>query len=92
MSCTSAAPPIDSSVFVYRKDARFRPKQEIANDILRSAIDAGDAWVPHQVVAEFVAAMTRGKPVTQLLSAPGALHEADDILPSFRSSIRRRPT
>lgn len=35
------------------------------------------------MVAEFVAATTPGKPVTQLLSAPGALREADDILAQF---------
>ena len=74
---------IDTNVFVYRYDARFRRKQEIANDILRSAIDAGDARVPHQVVVEFVAATTRGTPGTRMLSAQEALREADDILAQF---------
>ena len=74
---------IDTNVFVYRYDARFRRKQEIANDILRSAIDAGDARVPHQVVVEFVAATTRGRPGARLLSAQEALREADDILAQF---------
>lgn len=82
-SCTSVAVLIDTNVFVYRYDARFRRKQEIANDILRSAIDAGDARVPHQVVVEFVAATTRGRPGARLLSAQEALREADDILAQF---------
>ncbi|MDE0110115.1 MAG: PIN domain-containing protein [Bryobacterales bacterium] len=74
---------IDTNIFVYRYDARFSRKQQIAKDILRSAIDAGDARVPHQVVVEFVAATTRGRPGTRLLSAREALHEADDILAQF---------
>lgn len=82
-SCTSVAVLIDTNVFVYRYDARFSRKQQIANDILRSAIDAGDARVPHQVVVEFVAATTRGRPGTRLLSAQEALREADDILAQF---------
>ena len=73
---------IDTNVFVCRYDARFRQKQGIANDVLRSAIDGGDARVPHQVVVEFVAA-TRGRPGTQLLSPQEALRQADDILVQF---------
>ena len=74
---------IDTNIFVYRYDARFRRKQELANDVLRSAIDAGDARVPHQVVVEFVAATTRGGTETRLLSPQEALREADDIMAQF---------
>lgn len=74
---------IDTNVFVYRYDPRFRRKQEIANGVLRSAIDAGDARVPHQVVIEFVAATTRGGRETRLLSPQEALREADDTLAAF---------
>lgn len=74
---------IDTNVFVYRYDSRSRRKQEIANGLLRSAIDAGDARVPHQVVVEFVAAVTRGGTDTRLLGPQEALREADDILAQF---------
>lgn len=51
MDPPGAVPPvavlIDTNVFVYRYDPRFRRKQEIADGILRSAIDAGDARIPH---------------------------------------------
>ena len=34
-SCASVATLIDTNVFVYRYDARFRRERQIANDILR---------------------------------------------------------
>lgn len=34
-NCTSVAALIDTNVFAYRYDARFRRKHQIANDILR---------------------------------------------------------
>ena len=74
---------IDTNVFVYRDDPRFRRKQEIADGILRSAIDAGDTRVPHQVVIKFLAAATRGGREARLLSPQEALREADDILAAF---------
>ena len=82
-SCTGVAVLIDTNVLVYRFDLRFPKKQEIATGILRSAIESGDARIPHQVVIEFIIATTRGGPDAGRLSALDALREAEDILAQY---------
>lgn len=74
---------IDTNVLVYRFDPRFPTKQEIATGILRSAIESGNARIPHQAVIEFIAATTRGGPETRLLSAVDAVREAEEILAQY---------
>ena len=74
---------IDTNVLVYRFDPRFPKKQEIATGILRSAIESGNARIPHQAVIEFIAATTRDGPDSQLLSAVDALREAEDVLAQY---------
>lgn len=74
---------IDTNVLVYRFDPRFPTKQEIATGILRSAIDSGNARIPHQAVTEFIAATTRGGPETRLLSDVDAVREAEEILAQY---------
>lgn len=74
---------IDTNVLVYRFDPRFPTKQEIATGILRSAIESGNARIPHQAVIEFIAATTRGGPETRLLSDVDAVREAEEILAQY---------
>ncbi len=74
---------IDTNIFVYRFDPRFPKKQEIATNVLRSAIESGDARIPHQVIVEFVAATTRAGADARLLDFGNALREAEDIMAQF---------
>ena len=74
---------IDTNVLVYRFDPRFPKKQEIATDILRSAIESDNARIPHQAVIEFIAATTRGGPDGRLLGVAEALREAEDVLAQY---------
>jgi predicted nucleic acid-binding protein len=72
---------IDTNILVYRFDARFPEKQEIASDLLRRGIEDDSIRVPHQAIVEFVAATTR--PIIgahSLLSAPEARREAEEFL------------
>ena len=50
---------IDTNVLLYAYDGRFPVKQARANAVLRDAVRTGQAWLPHQVLVEFVAASTR---------------------------------
>jgi predicted nucleic acid-binding protein len=75
---------VDTNVLVYRFDPRFPQKQEIATTLLRRGITREELRVPHQAVAEFVAAVTRpldrGRP---LLPPDEARREAEEILAQF---------
>jgi predicted nucleic acid-binding protein len=75
---------IDTNILVYRFDARFPKKQEIASNLLRRGIEDDSIRVPHQVIVEFVAATTRQLLGTHsLLSAPEARREAEEFLNQF---------
>ena len=74
---------IDTNVLVYRYDGRFPEKQQIASDVLREGIKAGNARIPHQSIAEFVAATTRGNPEDQLLGVADACREAEELMAQF---------
>jgi predicted nucleic acid-binding protein len=80
----SATALVDTNVLVYRFDPRFPRKQTIANELLRAGIADGSLHLPHQAVAEFVAAVTRsiagGEP---LLPRADALREAEELLTQF---------
>jgi predicted nucleic acid-binding protein len=72
---------IDTNILVYRFDARFPEKQEIASNLLRRGIEDDSIRVPHQAIVEFVAATTRPLIGTHsLLSAPEARREAEEFL------------
>ncbi len=75
---------IDTNILVYRHDDRFPEKQRMATGILREGIVAGDIRIPHQVIVEFVAATTRGRPDTRLLQFPDACREAEELLALFQ--------
>ncbi len=75
----------DTNVLVYRYDPRFPKKQAIARDLLRQGQAAGDLYLPHQALAEFVSAVRR--PISRgadgLLPATEALHEVESLLVQF---------
>jgi predicted nucleic acid-binding protein len=75
---------IDTNVLVYRFDRRFPEKQQIADDLLRGGIADGSAYLPHQAIVEFVAAVTRRTAgADPLLAPPDALREAEEFLSQF---------
>jgi predicted nucleic acid-binding protein len=80
----SAATLVDTNVLVYRFDARFPEKQQIATDVLRAGLADGFMRVPHQAVLELVAALTRppsgGEPI---MPRGEALREAEELLGEF---------
>jgi predicted nucleic acid-binding protein len=75
---------IDTNVLVYRFDPRFPRKQRIATNLLRRGVAEDVVRLPHQVILEFVAAVTRplrgGQP---LLSPDDARREAEELLTQF---------
>jgi len=54
--CTAVPALVDTNVLVYRFDPRFPGKQEIATALLRRGLVDDEIRVPHQAVAEFIAA------------------------------------
>lgn len=75
----------DTNILVYRFDHRFAEKQRIATELLRRGIQDESVRLAHQVIVEFVAAVTRpvdgGKP---LLSDDDVRREAEELLSQFR--------
>ncbi len=81
---TSVAALVDTNILVYRFDARFPDKQEVATRLLRDGIENDTVRLAHQAVIEFVAAVTRprrGEP--PLLDFADATREAEDLLQQF---------
>lgn len=75
---------VDTNVIVYRFDPRFPDKQRAATELLRSGIEAGSIWLPHQAIVEFVAVATRRLDGDEaLLSRTDALREAEELLAEF---------
>ena len=75
---------VDTNVLVYRFDARFPRKQEVATRLLRQGLLEDRVRIPHQALVEFVAAVTRPLPGGgALLSPDEARREAEDLLASF---------
>lgn len=80
-TCTAVVALIDTNVLVYRFDPRSPRKQQIAQDLLRRGIAAGDIRLPHQVILEFISVVTR--PTRQglpLLPIREAFRETEDLL------------
>jgi len=74
---------VDSNILVYRFDSRFPEKQKIATDILRRGIAEDSVRVPHQVIAEFIAAVARPIRGHVILKQADALREAEEFLKQF---------
>ena len=75
---------VDTNVLVYRFDPGFPAKQRKATELLRRGIARDSVRLPHQVLVEFVAAVTRpiagGRP---LLAPEDARREAEELLAQF---------
>lgn len=74
---------LDTNILVYLYDSRSPRKQEIARDVVRSAIESDQGRIPHHAIIEFVAATTRGSANTRLLEFSDALREAEEIMAIF---------
>lgn len=75
---------IDTNVLVYRHDARDPAKQQRALSLLRTELAKGTAWLCHQSLVEFYAAVTRprrGAP--GFLTAEEARTEIEQLLSTF---------
>jgi predicted nucleic acid-binding protein len=75
---------VDTNILVYRFDARFPEKQQIATALLREELANDSLRVPHQAIVEFIAATTR--PLTggvSLLSPADARREAEEMMNQF---------
>lgn len=74
---------VDTSVPVYRHDARDPDKQRIARTRLREGIERGALRVPHQAIVEFVQAVTRpvGRGGAGLLTRSEALRATAPRIP-----------
>jgi predicted nucleic acid-binding protein len=75
---------VDTNVLIYSYDSRYPEKRRKAIALLRRGIVEDSIRIPHQVIVEFVAAVTRpiarGKP---LLSLEEARSQAEEILSEF---------
>jgi predicted nucleic acid-binding protein len=77
---------VDTNVLVYCYDPRSPAKQRLACDLLRREFGSDDLVLPHQVILEFVAVVTRprrdlgGRP---LLTAEAACREAEELMTQF---------
>lgn len=77
---------VDTNILVYRFDPRFRRKQRIATELLRSGIANETVRIAHQAIVEFVAAVTRPAPRDRgrpLLPLGDAYREAEELLAQF---------
>ena len=75
---------VDTNILVCRYDPRFPLKQARAAELLRSGVADRSLVLAHQVLVEFVAAVTRpigGK--APLLTPDEAHREAEDLLMQF---------
>lgn len=74
---------IDTNILVYRFDSRFPRKQKVATEILRQGIVEDSIRLPHQVIIEFVTAVTRPIRGHAILEQADALREAEEFLKQF---------
>ncbi len=74
---------VDTNVLVYRFDSRFPAKKKIATEILRRGIIENSVRLPHQVIIEFVAAVTRPIRGHIILQQTDALREGEELLRQF---------
>jgi predicted nucleic acid-binding protein len=78
---------VDTNILVYRVDERSPEKQRIAREVLHRGLSFDDLVLPHQVLIEFVAAVTRprkdlgGAP---LLRLDAAQREVEELMWQYR--------
>jgi len=75
---------VDTNIVVYKHDPRYPEKQRRAIELLRRGLDDGSLRIAHQVVIEFVAAVSRPIPGMGPLLAPAdARREAEELISEF---------
>ena len=74
---------VDTNILVYRFDARFPAKQARATDLLRQGIADESLMLPHHVLLELVAAVTRPIGKSSLRSLDEAHREVEELLVQF---------
>lgn len=75
---------VDTNVLVYRVDPRFPLKQARATELLREGIENNSMVLSHQVLIEFVAAVTRSlSGQARLLTMEQAHREVEEMLTQF---------
>jgi predicted nucleic acid-binding protein len=75
---------VDTNVLVYRHDDRYPAKQNVAHRLLREGLAGGSVYLPHQVLVEYVAAVSRPIPGRgPLLPLADAHREAEELLAEF---------
>lgn len=77
---------VDTNILVYRHDPRDPVKQEVATELLRGGLVAGELLLPHQSILEFVATVIRPRPDLggePLLPTELALLAAEDWMRQF---------
>jgi predicted nucleic acid-binding protein len=75
---------VDTNVLVYKHDPRYPSKQRRARELLRDGVRDGSIRLAHQVLLEFVAAVSRRMPDgSRLLNAAEAGREVEEMLTEF---------
>jgi predicted nucleic acid-binding protein len=75
---------VDTNILVYRCDSADPAKREGARQLLRTGGKEGSLCLPHQVLVEFVNAVTRGPAGGQsILPHDEAWRQAEDLLNEF---------
>lgn len=75
---------VDTNIVVYRHDPRYPDKQRWAIELLRRGLDDGSLRIAHQVVVEFMAAVSRPIPGMGPLLAPSdARREAEELISEY---------
>lgn len=78
---------VDTNVLIYRYDRRFPEKRELAEELLQRGVAERDLVFPHQVLVEFVAAVSRPRKELgglPLLEAAWACREAESLMRDFK--------
>lgn len=73
---------IDTNILVYCYDPRYPSKQRIATDLIWNGVGNEDLVLSHQVILEFVSAVTRPRPELggrPLLMPDAAYREAEEL-------------
>jgi predicted nucleic acid-binding protein len=72
---------VDTNLLVYRLDARFPKKREVATAVLHEGLETGRIRIPHQAIVEFVSVATRARrDQPPLLSGDEARSEAENLM------------
>ncbi len=85
MRSTRVAGLVDTNILVYRFDRRCPVKQERAAELLRQGMRESSLVLPHQVLIEFIAVVTRpfGPEKAPLMTVDEAHRELEDLIVQF---------